>query len=276
MESVPAKEQRGKIIMAKLKDKVAVVTGAARGNGEGSARVMAKEGAIVALTDVSDKVHETANSIRDQGYQAVSFNMDVTKASQVAHVVQKIEEQFGRVDILVNNAGVAKGGPLVRLPDEVRDLVLDVNIRGVFICSKAVLPGMIQRKYGKIVNVSSVTGPMVCNAGQCAYAASKGAILAFTRALAIEVATYNINVNAICPGWIDTPMMRWDPDPDQRLARLAKTIPWGRLGTSEEIGNLVAFLASDESRYITGTPIVIDGGSTLPEGNYPPRWLQEE
>lgn len=262
--------------MAKLKDKVAIITGAARGNGEGAARVMAREGAIVVLTDVLDEVHETAKNIREQGYQTVSFTMDVTKPAEVNQVVHEVLEQFGRVDILVNNAGVAKGGPLVKLPDEVRDLVLDVNIKGVFICSKAVLPGMIQRKYGKIVNISSVTGPMVCNPGSCAYSATKGAVWGFTKALAIEVAPYNINVNAICPGWIDTPMMRWEPNPDQRLVRLAKTIPMGRLGTNEDIGDLVAFLASDESKYITGTPIVIDGGSTLPEGNYPPRWIQEE
>jgi len=256
--------------MAKLKDKVAIITGAARGNGEGAARVMAREGAIVVLTDVLDKVHETAESIREHDCQVVSFTMDVTKPAEVNKVVQEVLEQFGMVDILVNNAGVAKGGALVNLPDDVRDLVFDVNIKGVFICTKAVLPGMIERKYGKIVNISSVTGPIVSNPGLCAYSATKGAVWGFTKALAIEVARYNINVNAVCPGWIDTPMMRQMNDPDRFLKRLATTVPIGRLGTSEEVGDLVAFLASDESRYITGTPVVIDGGSTLPEDNYPP------
>ncbi len=255
--------------MAKLEDKVAIITGAARGNGEGAARVMAREGAIVVLTDVLDKVHETAKSIREQGYQTISFTMDVTKPAEVNQVVQEVLKQFGRVDILDNNAGIGGGGALVNLPDDVRDHVFDVNIKGMFNCTKAVLPGMIKRKYGKIINISSVTGPIVSIPGSCAYAATKGAIWGFTKALAIDVAQYNINVNAICPGWIDTPMLRRRPDADSRLKRLATTVPMGRLGTIEELGELVAFLASDESKYITGTPIVIDGGSTLPETNYP-------
>ena len=263
------KERRNE--MGRLEDKVAIITGAARGNGEGAARVMAREGATVVLTDILDEVHETAKNIREHGYKAVSFKMDVTKPVEVNHVVQGVLEQFGRVDILVNNAGVMRLVALVDLSDEVRDNIFDVNVKGTFICTKAVLPSMIKRKYGKIINISSVTGPLVSDPGQCAYAATKGAILAFTKALAIEVVQYGINVNAICPGVIETEMVKQGAaqtnpeDPESVLKQLARGIPMGRLGTIEELGELVAFLASDESKYITGTSIVIDGGSTLPE-----------
>ena len=238
--------------MGKLEDKVAIVTGAARGNGEGAARVMAREGATVVLTDILDIVHETARSIVDNGYQAVSFKMDVTKPAEVGSVVREVLRKFGRVDILVNNAGVVQLVLLADMADEVRDRMFDINIKGTFICTKAVLPGMIERKYGKVVNLSSVTGPLVAEIGECAYAAT-------------------ITVNAVCPGYIDTDMVRntaaeTNPnDPQSVLKDLARGIPMGRLGTIEELGELVAFLASDESKYITGTPIIIDGGSTLPE-----------
>ena len=257
--------------MGKLEDRVAIVTGAAKGNGEGAARVMAREGATVVLTDVLDLVHKTADSISDSGYKAVSFKMDITKPAEVDHVVHKVLEQFGKIDILVNNAGVLKLVPLVDMPDEVRDRVIDVNIKGTFVVTKAVLPSMMKRKYGRIVNLSSVTGPLVADVGETAYAATKAAIWGFTRALAFEVAKYGITVNAICPGMIDTDMVRnmaveTDPnDPQSVLKALARGIPMGRLGTIEEVGELVAFLASDEAKYITGTPILIDGGSTLSE-----------
>ncbi|MDH5781383.1 MAG: glucose 1-dehydrogenase [Dehalococcoidia bacterium] len=257
--------------MGRLEDKVAIITGAARGNGEGAARVMAREGAIVVLTDILDQVHETAKNIREHGYKAFSFRMDVTKPAEVNHIVQEVLKQFGRVDILVNNAGVARLVALIDLSDEIRDNIFDVNVKGAFICTKAVLPSMIKQKYGEIINISSVTGPLVSDPGQCAYAATKGALWGFTKALAIEVAQYSINVNAICPGVIETEMVKQGAaqtnpkDPESVLKQLPRGIPMGRLGTIEELGELVAFLASDESKYITGTSIVIDGGSTLPE-----------
>jgi len=259
--------------MGKLENKVAIVTGAARGNGEGAARVMAREGATVVLTDILDIVHETARSIVDDGYQAVSFKTDVTKSAEVGSVVQEVLRRFGRVDILVNNAGVIQLVPLVDMTDEVRDRMFDINIKGMFICTKAVLPGMIERKYGKIVNLSSVSGPVVADVGETAYAATKAAAWGFTKALAIEVAGYGINVNAICPGMIETDMVRQmavetnPSDPESILKQLARGIPMGRLGTIEELGELVAFLSSEEASYLTGTSIVIDGASTLPESS---------
>ena len=257
--------------MGRLEGKVAIITGAARGNGEGAARVMAREGATVVLTDILDAVHKTAKTIRERGHKAVSFKMDVTKPAEVNQVVQKVLEQFGKVDILVNNAGVCIPVPFVDMPDEIRDKTLDVNVKGAFICTKAVLPGMIEQKYGRIVNISSVSGPLVADIGECAYGASKGALWGFTRVLALEVAKYGITVNAICPGMIETEMvrqmaMKTNPKhPEGVLKVLASGIPMKRLGTIEEIGELVTFLASDESKYITGTPIIIDGGSTIPE-----------
>jgi len=257
--------------MGRLDDKVAIITGAARGNGEGAARVMTREGATVVLTDVLDEVHETAKDISEQGYKAVSFKMDVTKPAEVNAVVQEVLEQFGKVDILVNNAGVCWPVPFIDMTDEVRDKTFDINIKGPFICTKAVLPSMLKRKYGRIINISSVSGPLVADVGECAYGASKGALWGFTRTLALEVAKEGITVNAICPGMIETEMVkqmavRTNPkNPEDVLKDLARGIPMGRLGTVEEVGELVAFLASDESKYITGTPVIIDGGSTIPE-----------
>ena len=259
--------------MGKLDGKIAIVTGAARGNGEGSARVMSREGATVVLTDILDTVHETARSIVNNGHQAVAFKTDITKPAEVGSLVQEVLRMFGRVDILVNNAGVIQMVPLVDMADEVRDRMFDVNIKGAFICTKAVLPGMIEQKYGKIVNLSSVTGPIVADVGETAYAATKAAIWGFTKALAIEVAEYGINVNAICPGMIETDMVRQmaletnPKDPESIIKQMARGIPMGRLGTIEELGELVAFLSSEESSYLTGTSIVIDGASTLPESS---------
>jgi len=257
--------------MGKLEDRVAIVTGAAKGNGEGAARVMVREGATVVLTDVLDLVHKTANSISDNAHKAVSFKMDITKPAEVNSVVHKVLEQFGKIDILVNNAGILKLATLVDMTDEVRDKMFDVDIKGTFTVTKAVLPRMIERKYGRIVNLSSVTGLLVADVGETAYAATKAAIWGFTRALAIEVTKYGITVNAVCPGMIDSDMVRGmaaqtnPSDPQSALRDLARGIPMGRLGTIEELGELVAFLASDEAKYITGTPILLDGGSTLPE-----------
>jgi len=257
--------------MGRLDGKVAIITGAARGNGEGAARVMAKEGAIAVLTDVLDKVHETAQSIKEQGHQAVSFKMDVTRVDEITQVVQKVLDQFGKIDILVNNAGIAHLISLLDMKDEDRDEIFDVNIKGAFNCAKAVLPSMIKQKYGKVINVSSVTGPMVVDTGETAYATTKAALYGFTKALAIEVAGHGITVNAIQPGVIFTPLVEQaaretnPKDPESVIKAVAKPIPMGRLGTIEEFGQLAAFLASDEATYITGSCFVIDGGSTLPE-----------
>lgn len=256
--------------MKRLKDRVSIVTGAAAGIGEGIARAMAREGANVVLFGRHDTVKKTAKDISDLGQKAVAFRVDVANASEVNGAVQQVLRQFGKVDILVNNAGIYPEMLFVEMPDDVRDSVINVNIKGVWNCTKAVIPGMIKQKYGKIINVSSVTGPMVAARGETIYSASKGAVSGFTRALALEVAEHGINVNAICPGYIDTPGMRnsaggMGMGPDEYIRKLAEGVPLGRLGSIDEVGDLAVFLASEESKYITGTEIVIDGGNIIQE-----------
>lgn len=257
--------------MSMLADKVAIVTGAWRGIGAGIAKVLAKEGAQVVLTDVATAVQETAHEISKNGLSAVAYEMNVTKTEQVNHTIQDISAKFGRIDILVNNAGIYPRSNLVGMSDEFLNRMFDINVFGMFRCARAVLPVMIKQKYGRIVNLSSVTGPFVADptGGQTAYAASKAAVLGFTTALALEVAQYGITVNCICPGHIDTPGGReqsLEPSyPDKGMEELGRTIPMCRVGTPKEVGELVAFLASDESKYLTGTHIVIDGGNIIQE-----------
>ena len=254
-----------------LADRVAIVTGAWRGIGAGIAKVLAENGAHVILTDVSDAVEETAQRISRAGLNAIAFKMDVTSTEQVDHVVKQALTKFGTVDILVNNAGIYPRCDLANMSDDFLREMFDVNVFGMFRCSRAVLPTMKKQKYGKIVNMSSVTGPMVGDptGGQTAYAATKAAVLGFTVALALEVAQYGINVNCICPGHIDTPGGKdqtLEPGfPDKSMEELGHTIPFCRVGRPEEVGDLVAFLVSDESKYLTGTNIVIDGGNILQE-----------
>jgi NAD(P)-dependent dehydrogenase (short-subunit alcohol dehydrogenase family) len=260
--------------MGKLDGKVAYITGAAMGIGEGIARVLAEHGAHVLLADILDEVFNTAKSIEAEGNEATAYKVDVTRSEEVKKSVDDALNKYEKIDILVNNAGVSKKRiNFLETSDEFRDFHFNVNINGVWNCTKVILPNMIKQKYGKIVIISSVTGTMVADEGQVTYATTKAAVLGFTKALAREVAKDNINVNAICPGYIMTPLVKrvaskLDPgNPQSVIDGIASTIPMGRLGKVEEIGELAAFLSSDESSYITGTQIVIDGGSTLPETN---------
>ena len=186
-------------------------------------------------------------------------------------MIKETIEKYGKIDVLVNNAGVAKLTPFLETPDEIRDYHFDINIKGSWNVSKAFVPYM--PKDGAIVNLSSVTGTMVADTGEVAYATTKAALIGFTKCLAMEVVKDGITVNAICPGYIMTPMVEGiakdsnATDPASVVKGIAAGIPMGRLGTIEELGELAAFLGSDESSYITGTAVVIDGGSTLPETN---------
>jgi len=255
-----------------LKGKVAIVTGASRGLGEGITRAFGGEGAVVAMFSRDMKrLQKHVADLKALGQKAEAFPVDVADVEQVNRAVAQVVRQFGRVDILVNNAAIAPSTPFVDMPDEVRDSVFAVNIKGVWNCTKAVMPLMIKQRYGKVINISSVTGPMVSGRGMTAYAASKGAVSAFTRTLALEVAEHGINVNAICPGSFDTPMFRsvakprgWDSE-DEYVQHVGRGIPLSRLGTIEEMGDLAVFLASDKSKYITGVEIVIDGGNIIQE-----------
>jgi NAD(P)-dependent dehydrogenase (short-subunit alcohol dehydrogenase family) len=274
LEGVQEKEG----IEVRLEGRVAVVTGAMQGIGAGVSMVLARSGATVVLTDVSPRVEETARSIAEAGYAAEHLVMDVTDSGQVSKAFNEITARHGRVDVLVNNAGIYPRRRLVEMDEEYLHRMFEVNVFGMFRCAKAVLPGMMERRYGKIVNVSSVTGPMVGapGGGQTAYGATKAAVIGFTKALALETAQHGINVNTILPGYIHSPSayrLRGG-DAEEKMREFGYKIPVGRQGSPEDVGNLVLFLASDESSYLTGSEIVIDGGNILQEeylGPYKPK-----
>jgi NAD(P)-dependent dehydrogenase (short-subunit alcohol dehydrogenase family) len=221
--------------------------------------------------DLLDTVDTAAEDVRRDngriGSDVTSFQIDVTDARKVLQVFETIVGATGRIDILVNNVGIVYFVPFLDMSDEVRDKIFDVNVKGVWNCSKAALPVMIRQHYGRIINMSSVAA-IGSSKGLTAYSASKGAISAFSRALALDVAEYGINVNTIIPCYVDTPGLRkaaadMGQDPNAFLGNLGKSVPLGRVGSVEEIGDLAVFLASKESVYITGQEIVIDGGNMI-------------
>lgn len=252
-----------------LENKVAIVTGGAMGNGLGIVKVFLKYGADVVILDYSDKLGETLSELNNS--KVTGYKVDIRDNNMVNAIIKDVIDKKGKIDILINNAGVAKLEKFIDMSDDVRDFHFDINIKGSWNVTKAVVPHMIEKKYGKIVNLSSVTGPLVADAGEVAYATTKAALLGFTKSLAMELVSDGINVNAIMPGYIMTPMVEGiakdsnSEDPDSVVKGIADGIPMGRLGTIEELGELAAFLASDASSYITGQGIVIDGASTLPE-----------
>jgi len=252
----------------KLENKVAVVTGGAMGNGLGIVKVFLKYGAKVVILDYSDEIDKTITELNTENVSG--YKVDIRDKEKVNECINKVIEKFGHIDILVNNAGVCKLVKFEDMSDEERDFHFDINIIGTWNVTKACLPYMKNRN-ASIINLSSVTGPMVADSGEVAYATTKGAVLAFTKSLAAELVTDDIRVNAIMPGYIRTPMVdkmakiSSPEDPESVIDGIAGAIPMKRLGTIEELGELAAFLASTESSYITAQGIVIDGGSTLPE-----------
>lgn len=257
--------------MKKLEGKTAIITGASKGIGEGIARVFARYGAKLVLAARSDAVEKLAKELTDSGYEAIGVKTDVSDKESVDNLVKTAIEKYQTIDILVNNAGVCVLGDLLSCSDEQRDYHINVNINGVWNVTKAVAPYMIKNKSGRIVVMSSVTGDMVADPGEAAYAMTKSALVGFTKATARELAEYNITVNAICPGYVMTPLVEGmarqscPEDPQSVIDGIASAVPLKRLANPEEIGELAAFLSCYESSYITGTQIIIDGGSTLPE-----------
>lgn len=257
--------------MKKLEGKIAIITGASKGIGEGIARVFARYGAKLVLAARSDAVEKLAKELTDSGYEAIGVKTDVSDKESVNNLVKTAIEKYQTIDILVNNAGICILGDLMSCSDEQRDYHINVNINGVWNVTKAVAPYMIKNKSGRIVVMSSVTGDMVADPGEAAYAMTKSALVGFTKATARELAEYNITVNAICPGYVMTPLVEGmarqscPEDPQSVIDGIASAVPLKRLANPEEIGELAAFLSCYESSYITGTQIVIDGGSTLPE-----------
>ena len=250
----------------KLENKVAIVTGGAMGNGLGIVKVFLKEGAKVAILDYDEKLKETLENLNSE--KVIGYNVDIRNVNKVNEIIKNINSKWGNIDILVNNAGVCRLKPFMEMTDELRDFHFDINIKGTWNVTKATLPYI---EKGSIINLSSVTGPMVADSGEVAYATTKAALIGFTKGLAAELANKNIRVNAIMPGYIMTPMVENmaketnEENPKSVIDGIANAIPMKRLGTIEELGNLAAFLASDESSYITAQGIVIDGASTLPE-----------
>ncbi len=258
--------------MAKLDGKTALVTGAAVGLGAGIAEVYAKYGARLCLVDVDAAVEETAARLRQEyGAEIITAVANVADKAQMQAAAAKTAEQFGRLDIACCNAGVCRLAPFEEMPDEMRDFHIDVNIKGVWNTCQAVIPYMLEQGKGSIVIASSVTGDIVADAGEAAYAMSKAALVGLTKCLAVEYASRNIRVNCTQLGYARTPMVEKmavesnPADPESAIADIAKAVPMQRLAKPTEVGELFAFLGSDEASYLTGSQVVIDGGSTLPE-----------
>lgn len=258
--------------MGKLDGKVAIITGASKGIGEGIAQVYAKYGAKCVLAARGPKVMDLAKELTDQGYTAVGVQCDVSDFESTKNLVKVAEETYGSVDVLVCNAGICVLEDFLDSEDfSNRDAHFDINIKGAWNATKAALPSMVNNGGGAIVIMSSVTGDMVADPGEVAYATSKAALVGFTKSMAREVADKNIRVNAICPGYVRTPLVEGmaqqsDPEnPERAIQAIADAVPLKRLADPKEVGELAAFLGCYESSYITGTQIVIDGGSTLPE-----------
>ena len=259
--------------MNKLENKVAVITGGAMGNGLGIAKVFLKYGAQVVILDYAKELKETIENLTKEypNSMITGFQVDIRDSKAVQTSIDVTMEKYGHIDVLVNNAGVCRLETFEKMSDEIRDFHFDINIKGTWNVTKSVVPYMKRNASSSIINLSSVTGPMVADSGEVAYATTKAALLGFTKALAMELVENKIRVNAIMPGYIMTPMVEGiskdtNPDnPSSVVEGIARGIPMKRLGTIEELGELAAFLASNESSYITGQGIVIDGGSTLPE-----------
>lgn len=244
----------------RLKGKIAIVTGAGRGIGEGISLRLAEEGANVACVDVNDvDAKNTVKQIESNGGKAIAVKCDVSKSADVEAMVKEVVGAFGTIDILVNNAGLIRDAQVKNMTEEMWDLVLNVNTKGPFLCAKAVTPIMAEKKYGKIVNVSSRAA--LGNFGQANYSAAKAANIGLTRTLALEFARHNINVNCVAPGYIDTPLMQGLPE--KVIERILSSTPLGRAGKPVDVANLVLFLVSDEAQFITGQTIFICGGRSL-------------
>lgn len=242
--------------------RTAVVTGGSRGIGRAVCLELARGGANVALCYAGNETaaQETAAAIEALGAKALAARCDVSDAAQAESLVSQAVEAFGTVDILVNNAGITRDGLLMRMPEADFDAVISANLKGAFLCMKAVARLMIRRKYGRIVNLSSVVG-LRGNAGQVNYAASKAGVIGMTKSLAKELASKGVTVNAVAPGFIETDMTA----AMQEAARMAvqASIPMGRPGAAEDVAHAVAFLASEEAAYITGQVLAVDGGMAM-------------
>ena len=242
----------------KLTGKVALVTGAAQGIGKAVALLLARHGADIVVSDINlEKAEETAKEIESIGPKAMAIKVNVASLNDVERMVEAVLKKFGKIDILINNAGITRDKLILRMTEEDWDTVLNVNLKGTFNCTKAVVRHMAKQRSGKIVSIASVVGEMG-NAGQVNYAASKAGVIGLTKTIAREFAKRGINVNAIAPGYIETPMT--EVLSDKVKEELKRLIPMERLGKPDDVAEAVLFLVSEESNYITGQVLNVNGG----------------
>jgi 3-oxoacyl-[acyl-carrier protein] reductase len=240
-----------------LTGKVALVTGSGRGIGKAIAQKLAEAGASVVINDVSDAAEATAQEITTAGKPSLFIKANVCSSAEVNPMIEKIVATYGKLDILVNNAGISRDQITLRMTDEEWDAVINVNLKSVFVCTRAALKYMMRQRYGRIVNISSIVG-IIGNPGQVNYSAAKAGIIGITRSVAKEMGSRQITVNAVCPGFIETEMTQKLPEKVKQ--EYSQRIPLGFLGSPEDVADAVAFLASDEARYITGQFLCVDGG----------------
>jgi 3-oxoacyl-[acyl-carrier protein] reductase len=245
-----------------LTGKVAIITGSGRGIGKAIAMKLAEVGATIVINDVGDATpaEQTVAEIKSLGRQAMAVMADVSSSVDVARLVDTVTKTYGKVDILVNNAGITRDQLAMRMTDDDWDKVLAIDLKSVFLCTRAVLRPMLKQRSGKIISISSIVG-IIGNASQANYAAAKAGIIGFTKTIAKEMGSRGITANAVAPGFIDTPMTQ--ALTEERRQMMLNGIPLGYLGTPRDVAEAVAFLASEEARYITGQVITVDGGISL-------------
>jgi len=249
--------------MFNLKDKIALVTGARRGMGKSHAIALASQGAKVVVTDIDEKECQTVvDEIKSKGGEAIVFKLDVSNKAEVNAVFDKVVKQYGRLDILVNNAGIYQSKLALEITEEDWDRMIDIDLKGEFLCAQRAAKEMAKNKWGRIINIASIAsgGVGVGISGGCHYTAAKGGVIGMTETMAVEWAPLGINVNAIGPGAIDTPMVSSAQIPEEAMKQMMAGVPLKRIGKSEEVSAMVVFLASEEASYVTGATFYVDGG----------------